>query len=296
MVDAATEAAAYAECDVETEVERLFRGYRLPRTAPAVEVAAAALRARGLEPSYIATGGGSDANVFDLRRPAGGERGQRHRAQPPARRERDRGGARADARRDARDSRGRRRVDGAVAGSSASTREVAWEGKLATVRVDRFRYEDGEEAEREIVAHPGAVADPRARRRPAAARAPAARGGGRGRRCSSFRPASSTRARTRWPPPSASWPRRSARARAPGGRSSASTPHPGSRTRSATSTWPRTSTTSRPRPRENERIEIEALPLTGSRRRDRRVPRLEDAHRAALAADLPALTRSCSGR
>ena len=64
MVDAATEAAAYAECDVETEVERLFRGYRLPRTAPAVEVAAAALRSRGLEPSYIATGGGSDANVF----------------------------------------------------------------------------------------------------------------------------------------------------------------------------------------------------------------------------------------
>ena len=36
--------------------------------------------------------------------------------------------------------------------------EVAWEGKLATVRVDRFRYDDGEEAEREIVAHPGAVA------------------------------------------------------------------------------------------------------------------------------------------
>jgi 8-oxo-dGTP pyrophosphatase MutT (NUDIX family) len=36
------------------------------------------------------------------------------------------------------------------------TRTV-FEGKIATVRVDRFRYEDGEEAEREIVAHPGAV-------------------------------------------------------------------------------------------------------------------------------------------
>jgi 8-oxo-dGTP pyrophosphatase MutT (NUDIX family) len=36
--------------------------------------------------------------------------------------------------------------------------EVAWEGKLATVRVERFRYDDGEEAEREVVAHPGAVA------------------------------------------------------------------------------------------------------------------------------------------
>jgi 8-oxo-dGTP pyrophosphatase MutT (NUDIX family) len=35
---------------------------------------------------------------------------------------------------------------------------VEWEGRIATVRVDRFRYDDGEEAEREIVAHPGAVA------------------------------------------------------------------------------------------------------------------------------------------
>jgi 8-oxo-dGTP pyrophosphatase MutT (NUDIX family) len=34
----------------------------------------------------------------------------------------------------------------------------AWEGRIARVRVDRFRYEDGEEAEREIVEHPGAVA------------------------------------------------------------------------------------------------------------------------------------------
>jgi 8-oxo-dGTP pyrophosphatase MutT (NUDIX family) len=35
---------------------------------------------------------------------------------------------------------------------------TVWEGKIATVRVDRFRFEDGEEADREIVAHPGAVA------------------------------------------------------------------------------------------------------------------------------------------
>jgi 8-oxo-dGTP pyrophosphatase MutT (NUDIX family) len=35
---------------------------------------------------------------------------------------------------------------------------TVWEGRIATVRVDRFRYEDGEEAEREIVAHPGSVA------------------------------------------------------------------------------------------------------------------------------------------
>jgi 8-oxo-dGTP pyrophosphatase MutT (NUDIX family) len=34
---------------------------------------------------------------------------------------------------------------------------TAWEGRIATVRVDRFRYDDGDEADREIVAHPGAV-------------------------------------------------------------------------------------------------------------------------------------------
>ena len=35
---------------------------------------------------------------------------------------------------------------------------TAWEGRIATVRVDSFRYDDGEEAEREIVEHPGSVA------------------------------------------------------------------------------------------------------------------------------------------
>jgi 8-oxo-dGTP pyrophosphatase MutT (NUDIX family) len=35
--------------------------------------------------------------------------------------------------------------------------EVVWEGRIGRVRVDRFRYDDGEEAEREIVEHPGAV-------------------------------------------------------------------------------------------------------------------------------------------
>jgi 8-oxo-dGTP pyrophosphatase MutT (NUDIX family) len=36
--------------------------------------------------------------------------------------------------------------------------ETVWEGRIASVRVDQFRYDDGQEAEREIVAHPGAVA------------------------------------------------------------------------------------------------------------------------------------------
>jgi 8-oxo-dGTP pyrophosphatase MutT (NUDIX family) len=35
--------------------------------------------------------------------------------------------------------------------------ETLIEGKIATVRRDRFRYDDGEEADREIVEHPGAV-------------------------------------------------------------------------------------------------------------------------------------------
>ncbi len=64
MVDALAEAATDSECDVETSVERLFQSYRLPRTTPAVEVAAAALRDCDIEPIYITTGGGSDANVF----------------------------------------------------------------------------------------------------------------------------------------------------------------------------------------------------------------------------------------
>jgi 8-oxo-dGTP pyrophosphatase MutT (NUDIX family) len=36
--------------------------------------------------------------------------------------------------------------------------ETVWEGRIATVHVDRIRYDDGEEAERERIAHPGAVA------------------------------------------------------------------------------------------------------------------------------------------
>ena len=36
--------------------------------------------------------------------------------------------------------------------------EAVWEGKIATVRRERFRHEDGEVVEREVVGHPGAVA------------------------------------------------------------------------------------------------------------------------------------------
>jgi tripeptide aminopeptidase len=64
MVDACTEAASETGCDVETTVEQLFRAYRLPRTAPQVRAAAAALESLGIEPAYVPTGGGSDANAL----------------------------------------------------------------------------------------------------------------------------------------------------------------------------------------------------------------------------------------
>jgi tripeptide aminopeptidase len=64
LVDACAEAASDGHCDLDTSVERLFRGYRLTRTEPAVEIAAAALEACGVEPVYITTGGGSDANAL----------------------------------------------------------------------------------------------------------------------------------------------------------------------------------------------------------------------------------------
>jgi ADP-ribose pyrophosphatase len=35
--------------------------------------------------------------------------------------------------------------------------ELVWEGRIAGVRVDSFRHDDGEVVEREVVLHPGAV-------------------------------------------------------------------------------------------------------------------------------------------
>lgn len=64
IVDAFTEACADMDCDVETIVEQLFRGYRLAPSSPPVRAATAALEALGIEPNPIATGGASDANVL----------------------------------------------------------------------------------------------------------------------------------------------------------------------------------------------------------------------------------------
>ncbi|MFL5868842.1 MAG: M20/M25/M40 family metallo-hydrolase [Thermoleophilaceae bacterium] len=64
LVDILSEAASDSECDVETSVQRQFRAYRFPRTAPVVEAASAALTALGIEPVHRSTGGGSDAHAL----------------------------------------------------------------------------------------------------------------------------------------------------------------------------------------------------------------------------------------
>jgi len=67
MIEAVNVAAAEAGVDVSVTVEDDFVGFTLTAEDTAVALAAAALAAIGVEPVYIATGGGSDANVFNLR-------------------------------------------------------------------------------------------------------------------------------------------------------------------------------------------------------------------------------------
>ncbi len=67
MLDTVTFAASLSECDVETHVGAAARGYRFRRDAAPVELAAAALKRVGREPSFVLSGGGADANVFNER-------------------------------------------------------------------------------------------------------------------------------------------------------------------------------------------------------------------------------------
>ena len=67
MVDTVTFAASLEECEVETQVSGLSRGYRFRRDDLAVRLAASALEQVGREPAYILSGGGADANVFNER-------------------------------------------------------------------------------------------------------------------------------------------------------------------------------------------------------------------------------------
>jgi tripeptide aminopeptidase len=53
-------------CDVDVQVEELFRGYELPKDSRGLAVAEAGLRRAGYEPARTAIGGGSDVNALRL--------------------------------------------------------------------------------------------------------------------------------------------------------------------------------------------------------------------------------------
>jgi tripeptide aminopeptidase len=58
-------AAGVGECEVDTQIEESYRAYRFRRDDLPVRLAARALERCGVEPSYVLTGGGADANVFN---------------------------------------------------------------------------------------------------------------------------------------------------------------------------------------------------------------------------------------
>jgi tripeptide aminopeptidase len=66
MADACTWGASEHGCDVEVGLEELFRGYEVPSSSPALQLAEQGLRSAGLEPVRVAIGGGSDANALRL--------------------------------------------------------------------------------------------------------------------------------------------------------------------------------------------------------------------------------------
>jgi tripeptide aminopeptidase len=67
LLDACSFAASLAGCEVESEVERSYRGYRFRRDDEPVRLACAALGRLGCTPSLALSGGGADANVFNMR-------------------------------------------------------------------------------------------------------------------------------------------------------------------------------------------------------------------------------------
>ena len=67
MLDAITFAAGVGECEVETTVQKSYRGYRFRRDDLPVRLAAAALERAGFAPAYALSGGAADANVFNER-------------------------------------------------------------------------------------------------------------------------------------------------------------------------------------------------------------------------------------
>ena len=67
MLDACAFAASLTGCGVETTVEPGFRGYRFRKDDEPVRLARAALERTGHEPTYALSGGGADANIFNMR-------------------------------------------------------------------------------------------------------------------------------------------------------------------------------------------------------------------------------------
>jgi tripeptide aminopeptidase len=67
MVDTITFAAGLGECEVEIQVGDASKGYRFKQDDLPVRLAVTALRRAGREPSFIFSGGGADANVFNER-------------------------------------------------------------------------------------------------------------------------------------------------------------------------------------------------------------------------------------
>jgi tripeptide aminopeptidase len=67
MADACTWAASEHSCDLDIDLTEFFRGYRIPTSSPALQVARSAVARIGLEPREIQTGGGSDVNALRAR-------------------------------------------------------------------------------------------------------------------------------------------------------------------------------------------------------------------------------------
>jgi tripeptide aminopeptidase len=66
MTEACAWGASEHGCDVDVQVEELFRGYELPASSVALALAETGLRGAGLEPRRVKIGGGSDANALRL--------------------------------------------------------------------------------------------------------------------------------------------------------------------------------------------------------------------------------------
>ena len=65
MVDACTWAASEHECDVDIELNEMFRGYRCRRAPRRCGLPGRALERCGVDAREVATGGGSDANALN---------------------------------------------------------------------------------------------------------------------------------------------------------------------------------------------------------------------------------------